>query len=140
MILPGSDRHVAELHFLTFALQADITVFLLVPSGVLINAVDVDVDLSVFHIDVGLVPFAGRLSRSERSFLPPGNQDGVHPACPWYCIRSEPPRRTKSPALPSIRLHSIPFGNGFFGSAISRKIPLFAFWSPFGQRHSTCSL
>ena len=71
MILPGSDRHIAELHFLTFALQADITVFLLVPSGVLINAVDVDVDLSVFHIDVGLVPFAGRLfaARSEESRL-----------------------------------------------------------------------
>ena len=77
MILPGSDRHIAELHFLTFALQADITVFLLVPSGVLINAVDVDVDLSVFHIDVGLVPFAGRLFAARSVlFLPPGNQDG----------------------------------------------------------------
>ena len=69
MILPGSDRHIAELHFLTFALQADITVFLLVPSGVLINAVDVDVDLSVFHIDVGLVPFAGRAFRALAPFF-----------------------------------------------------------------------
>lgn len=82
MILPGSDRHIAELHFLTFALQADITVFLLVPSGVLINAVDVDVDLSVFHIDVGLVPFAGRLSLLGAFFFTTGKPGRGSPGLP----------------------------------------------------------
>ena len=61
MILPGSDRHVAELHFLTFALQADVTFFHLVRAGVLVNTVDVNRDDAVFHEDIRFVPFSGRL-------------------------------------------------------------------------------
>ena len=49
------------MYFLAFALQSDVTFLYLVCPGVLVNAVDIDRDDTVFYEDISFIPFTGRL-------------------------------------------------------------------------------
>ena len=57
-LFPRSQCDIAELDRAAFALQADMTFFHLVCSGILIYAINIYRDHTVFDEDVGFVPFS----------------------------------------------------------------------------------
>ena len=59
--LPLRQGDVAELHFFPLTLQADVSRFHFVRAGILVDAIDINGDDAVFHENIRLVPFAGRL-------------------------------------------------------------------------------
>ena len=105
--LPLGEGYVSELNLLALALQSDMAFLHLVCSGVLVYAVDVNRDDTVFHEDVRFVPFSGGFLAGPLCVLPLGMLVSACPVCSG--TRPGPFSSTNNPALPAHNWHSIPF-------------------------------
>ena len=85
---------------------------------------------ALFHSPMGF-------SRSFTNLSTTGNFGRGFPSGALYSDTSEPPKSTKSPALPEHNWHSTAFGhNSFVGSCRKRNMPLLL--PSIGYFHSTC--